>query len=133
MIVVLDACALIAYLRDEKGADIIEELLLDPNYECLVHAVNLCEVYYDFLRSSDEVAAKSAINDVNLIGIVTREDLDSQLWQEAGRYKVSEKVSLADCFAMALTNRVGAELVTSDHHEFEPIAANGVCSNRFFR
>lgn len=133
MIMVLDACAIIAFLRDEKGADIIEELLLDPSNECFVHAINLCEVYYDFLRASDEAAAISAINDVNLIGIVTREDLDSQLWQQAGTYKVSERISLADCFAIALTNRVGAELVTSDHHEFDPIAAKGVCDIRFFR
>jgi PIN domain nuclease of toxin-antitoxin system len=133
MIAVLDACAIIAFLRDEEGADIIEGLLLDPNNECFVHAINLCEVYYDFLRASDESAASSAINDVNLIGVVIREDLDSQLWQEAGRHKVTEGISLADCFAIALTNRVGAELVTSDHHEFDPIAARGVCSIRFFR
>lgn len=133
MIVVLDACAIIAFLRDEEGADIIEGLLLDPDNECLVHAINLCEVYYDFLRASDESSAKSAVSDMNLIGIITREDMDTQLWQEAGRYKVTERISLADCFAIALTNRVGAELVTSDHHEFDPIAANGVCAIRFFR
>jgi PIN domain nuclease of toxin-antitoxin system len=133
MIVVLDACAIIAFLRDEEGADIIEGVLLDSNNECFVHAINLCEVYYDFLRASDESAAKSAISDVDLIGIVIREDLDPQLWQEAGRYKATERISLADCFALALTNRVGAELVTSDHHEFDPIAARGVCGIRFFR
>lgn len=133
MIVVLDACAIIAFLRGEEGADIIEGLLLDPNNKSFVHAINLCEVYYDFLRVSDEAVAKSAINDVNLVGIVTREDLDSQLWQNSGRYKASEKISLADCFAMALTNRIGAALVTSDHHEFEPIAKKGLCNIRFFR
>lgn len=63
MIVVLDACAIIAFLRNEAGADIIEELLLEPNNDCFVHAINLCEVYYDFLRVSGELVAKSAIHD----------------------------------------------------------------------
>jgi hypothetical protein len=44
-----------------------------------------------------------------------------------------KSVSLADCFAMALANRVQAELVTSDHHEFDPIAQNGICSIQFIR
>ena len=54
MTFVFDACSLIAYLRDEEGADAVEALLLDRYNICLMHAVNLCEVYYDFLRVSDE-------------------------------------------------------------------------------
>lgn len=45
----------------------------------------------------------------------------------------ADKVSLADCFAMALTNRMQADLYTSDHHEFDPIAASGICSVKFIR
>jgi hypothetical protein len=45
--IVLDACALIAYLRGEPGSDVIEALLLDPDVPSLIHAINLCEVYYD--------------------------------------------------------------------------------------
>jgi len=63
-----------------------------------------------------------------------RDDMDSQFWQEAGKYKATiKKVSLADCFAMALSNRVKADLYTSDHHEFDPIAASGICSVKFIR
>lgn len=133
MILVFDACALISFLRGEAGADVIEGFMRDPNNACLVHAINLCEVYYDFLRAADMATANSAINDVNGIGIMTREDMDASLWQKAGRYKASGKISLADCFAMALTNKVGAELVTSDHREFDPIAERGICPIRFFR
>jgi hypothetical protein len=42
---VLDACALLAYLRGEEGAEKIETLLLDNNNRCSAHAVNLCEKY----------------------------------------------------------------------------------------
>ena len=43
MTYILDACAIIALLRDEPGARIVEQLLLEQN--CMSHAVNLCEVY----------------------------------------------------------------------------------------
>lgn len=47
MAIVLDACAIIAFLRDEEGADVVESALLGS--ECVIHAVNLCEVYKDCL------------------------------------------------------------------------------------
>jgi PIN domain nuclease of toxin-antitoxin system len=131
---VLDACAMIAYLRDEPGGDIVESYLLDKTNPCTAHAVNLCEVYYDFLRAKDENAAQGAITDLASMGVIIREDMDAPLWQEAGKYKATiKKISLADCFAMALANRLQAELVTSDHHEFDPIAQSGICSIKFIR
>jgi len=134
MTAVLDACAMIAYLRGESGADKVDALLLDKNNTCLAHAVNLCEVYYDFMRAADENSAHTAIADLKSVGLMAREDMDSAFWQEAGKYKATiKKVSLADCFAMALTNRMQADLYTSDHHEFDPIAASGVCSVKFIR
>mgnify|MGYP001616994244 CR=1 FL=1 len=45
MTFVLDACAIIALLRNEAGAEITDRLLLEQT--CMAHAVNLCEVYYD--------------------------------------------------------------------------------------
>lgn len=132
-VVVMDACALIAYLRNEAGADVIKALLLDPNTTCLVHALNLCEVYYDFLRAYDEATAQSAVADLQAVGLVVKEDMDLAFWQEAGKHKAGYKLSLADCFAIALANRAGTELVTSDHREFDPIAAADVCKVRFFR
>jgi PIN domain nuclease of toxin-antitoxin system len=51
MTVVFDASALIAYLRGERGAGVVESLLTGQGNELYVHALNLCEVYYDFLRA----------------------------------------------------------------------------------
>jgi hypothetical protein len=51
-----------------------------------------------------------------------------------GRLKaVHRKVSLADCCAMALTNRVGGTLLTTDHHELDALALLGVCPMKFIR
>ncbi|MEZ4662767.1 MAG: type II toxin-antitoxin system VapC family toxin [Caldilineaceae bacterium] len=133
MIIVLDACAMIAYLRSEEGAEIIEELLVDDEVVCYAHAINICEVYYNFLRVSDEETAFRAIQDLQNCGLQIREDMDSGLWQAAGVYKATQQLSLADCFALVLSLRLGAELVTSDHHEFGPIQESGLCSIRFFR
>jgi PIN domain nuclease of toxin-antitoxin system len=130
---VFDACALIAYLRDEAGADSVEELLVDTNNQCLVHAINLCELYYDFIRAASEIEAQTAVADCIALGLTPRRDMDPTLWQEAARLKARGRLSLADCFAIALTQRVGGELVTSDHREFDPIATAGICPVRFFR
>ena len=46
--IILDACAVIAFFRDEVGADIVEDYLCDRNACCIIHSLNLCEVYYDF-------------------------------------------------------------------------------------
>ena len=47
---VFDACALIAILGDEPGAEVVEDLLQETANRCLLHAVNACEVYYDLCR-----------------------------------------------------------------------------------
>ena len=44
MSTVIDASALIAFLRDEPGADVVENVLSAPD-KCYAHALNLCEVY----------------------------------------------------------------------------------------
>ncbi|MHB8647547.1 MAG: PIN domain-containing protein [Thermomicrobiales bacterium] len=131
--IVLDARAMIAFLRNERGGDIVETFLTDGMDTCVAHAINLCEVYYDFFRSADQATAKAAIADLEALGVIVREDMDREFWQAVGSYKATNKASLADCVAITLANRVGGELVTSDHHEFDVIAAHGICRIRFIR
>lgn len=50
VIFVLDSCAMIAYLRKEIGADVNQKVIVDAESVCYAHAINLCEVYYDFWR-----------------------------------------------------------------------------------
>jgi PIN domain nuclease of toxin-antitoxin system len=133
VIYVLDACAMIAFLKGEAGADVIENALLDANSQCLAHAVNLCEVYYDFYRAGGESAADDAIADMRTLGLAERDDVDELFWKEVGKLKGAGKISLADCFAITLTNRVGGTLLTSDHHEMDSIAAAGICKITFIR
>jgi predicted nucleic acid-binding protein len=131
---VFDACAMIAFLRDEPEADVVHEILIDPASTCIAHAINLCEVYYDFVRAADEKTARAAVRDLMAIGIRTRRDMNTEFWTGVGHLKGTiRKVSLADCFAIELARRVGGQIVTSDHHEFDPLVNQRVCDIRFIR
>lgn len=127
---VLDACALIAFLQDESRADVVEDALSDPNRAAAVHAFNLCEVYYHFWRQAEsaapgtgQTAAERAEAQIMLAGVRVRSDLDTAFWKEAARLKAAHRISLADCVCIALAARLNAEIFTSDHHEFDPLAA----------
>ncbi|MCA1626700.1 MAG: PIN domain-containing protein [Acidobacteria bacterium] len=133
MICVLDACAMIALLRAESGEDVVWACLSDPLNLCFAHAINLCEVYYDFHRDAGEPAADSAIADLKSLGIIERNDFDEDFWKDAGKLKAGGKISLADCFAIALTNRISGTLLSFDHHELDVVAAAGICPITFIR
>ena len=124
---------MIAFLRGEPGADVVENALLDATSDCMAHAINLCEVFYDFYRDSGESAAKGAIADLSTVGVTERDDFSQTFWMEVGRLKAQGKSSLADCFAITLTNRTGGTLLTSDHHEMDRIVAAGLCNIAFIR
>ena len=125
MTFVLDACAVLALLRKEPGCLKVRDLLADGGNECLIHAVNLCEVYYDCLRSYGEESAEQMLGGVLAAGLVLRDDMDVHFWKGAGKLKAAGRISLADTFAVMLAARDGATLVTSDHHEFDPLLKEG--------
>jgi uncharacterized protein with PIN domain len=131
---VFDACALIAILGDEPGAEVVEGLLQEPANRCLIHAINACEVYYDLCRRGNPQDADTLGALFAEYGLELFESMPSDLWTTAGKLKAEwRRISLADCFALALAIREGGTLVTSDHHELDPIANAGVCSIRFIR
>ncbi len=125
---------MLAYLRDEPGADAVERLLVDDAEPCVAHAVSLCEVYYKWLRATDEGEARGAIRDLKADGLVVREDLDEAFWLEVGKLKAAMRsVPLADCFVVALANRTGGDAVTADHPDFDSVKEQGICRVTFIR
>ena len=133
-LLVFDACALIALADREQGADYLASLIANDENTCFVHSLNFCEVYYNAYRIKSQDEAEALIDGFLKLGFVLRDDMDRDLWLGAGELKaIYKKVSLADCFAITLADRLDAELVTSDHHELDTLADQGVCKILFFR
>lgn len=134
MILVLDSCAIIALLGGEPGGELVDSTLADKDNTCMVHALNLCEVYYDLVRCADESRARDVMNQLVSAGIFIREDMDMSFWQNVGNIKAAHsRISLADCVCIALANRLGVEVWTCDHHEFDKAASMNLCKVRFIR
>jgi PIN domain nuclease of toxin-antitoxin system len=123
----------LAFLHNEPGAEVVEDLLLDPDTICYAHAVNLCEVFYKVHRAGGEANAQSAITRLVDAGVHSREEMGTAFWQEVGRLKAARNLPLADCCCIVLAQREKAEAVTADHPDFDPIAPLGLCAVRFIR
>jgi PIN domain nuclease of toxin-antitoxin system len=124
---VLDACALLALLRDEDGSDVVAGIIDEATIgvsEIFIHKVNLLEVYYDIYRSVSKNVADDVLDEVNSNPIRIISDINDSIFKEAGRLKASYRVSLADTFALATASMTGATLLTSDHHEMDKLEQN---------
>jgi predicted nucleic acid-binding protein len=53
--------------------------------------------------------------------------------QAAGFFKVNYRISLADSIALAMARQLGARLVSTDHHEFDPIEQAGAVQFKWMR
>ena len=134
MLFVADASAAMAYLRRENGGALFRNLLVDTSNEILMHSVNLCEVYYDVLRGSGAATATNVIQGLYQDDIVACETCDEAFWMDAGSLKVAPgRLSIADCFGIALARRENCELLTADHHEMDKLAGTGIVQLRFIR
>jgi len=128
-IYVLDACALIAFFNDEPGAEKMEALLeraARHEVTIVMSVVNLYEVYYDSLRSGGQSTASALLSDVDELSIEIVRQCSDELLEQAALFKVNEKVSLADSFALGLAKLRSGKLVSTDHHEFDPIDQKGL-------
>jgi len=124
---ILDACALIAFLNDEEGADIIEDLLdksATGDVSVYMSIVNLLEVYYTELQVKGSVIAQIVLDTVNHYSIKIVNTISEQIFKEAARLKTTYKMSLGDCIGIATTVELAGQFVTSDHHELDPVATN---------
>jgi PIN domain nuclease of toxin-antitoxin system len=113
---VLDASALLAYLRDEPGAELVTEAVADG---VVISTVNLAEV---FSRSADrgadpaKIAAKLAQNGL-LNGAIAVEPFTTADAIDAARLRPLTRdagLSLGDRACLALARRLGTPALTAD-------------------
>ena len=117
---VLDSFALIAYFRDEPGAETMEDLLVfagKKDSPLLMTDVNYAEVKYSIVKKDGAAAWSEAAKVLQGLPIDFHPTTRS-LADAAADFKARFKLSLTDAFAAALAKETRAELVTGDP-EFE--------------
>ncbi len=113
---VLDSFALIAYFRDEPGAETMENLLVTAGKkDSPLHMtdVNYAEVKYSIVKKDGAEAWAEAGKILQGLPIDFHSTTRA-LADIAADFKARFKISLADAFAAALAKEKKAELVTGD-------------------
>ncbi len=130
---VLDACALIAFFRQEKGDEKLLKLFKDKQAKIYLHAVNLGEVYYDTLRLTGKKQAQELFADVAKLPIEVVWILDTSFLELTGKYKTSFSMSYADAFVLALAEREKGVVISTDHNEFDAVEKSEMLSFYWLR
>ena len=118
----LDSFAILAYLAEEEGAGVVEDLLNkaeNGKVSLYLNYVNLGEVYYITFREKDVNEANESIVLVKRMPIEFV-PVDEMIALIAGRVKATYSMSYADAFVVATAIVKEAEIVTGDP-EFESI------------
>lgn len=113
---VLDSFALIAYFRDEPGAETMEDLLVQAGKKdtpLFMTDVNYAEVKYSIVKKDGAAAWAEAAKVLQGLPIDFH-PTSRTLADSAADFKAHFKMSLADAFAAALAKERKAELVTGD-------------------
>lgn len=121
-VVVLDASALLALLKRETGADIVEASL----DQAVIGAVNLGEAaqiqyLYGWNRQDFETAID--LTEISVVPVSQQVALDAADFRELAR---KNGISQADCLCMALAKSKGAVAITADRDWLKIADAIGV-------
>jgi predicted nucleic acid-binding protein len=130
---VFDASPLVAVLLGEPGGLVSGRMLADSSAEHAICALNAAEVLDRVSRESEERAGEVAsAMQLWFDAGVHVVPLDWELAQRTAElrslhyHRTRAPVSLADCSAIALSQRMTAELVTSDATQARIARAEGV-------
>ena len=110
MTVVLDASALLAYLKGEPGGDRVDGVLA----ESVMSSVNWAEVVQKSIAAS--VNVDGMLDDLQALGLVVEPfmpedgELAGRLWEQTRQYGLS----LGDRACLSLGLRLGVSVLTSD-------------------
>jgi predicted nucleic acid-binding protein len=121
---ILDACALIALLAGEPGAENVKEIIqdaVDGNVTIKINQINLLEVYYKICNVYNQNEANRTIEKIREFPIEIIVGLKESVFNEAGRIKSKHKIPLGDSIAVAESIICKGILVTSDHNDLEKI------------
>jgi len=113
---VLDSFAVLSFLRNEAGADIVKDYFaksLQDKKRLFICSVNWAEIGYMVIRRRGLPAWKLAQGHLKDLPI-TIVETDPALTEQAAEFKAANKMSLADAYAAALAKTKKAVLLTGD-------------------
>jgi predicted nucleic acid-binding protein len=113
---VLDSYAMIAYFEGEPGADRVAQILrqlIQGKARGYMSVVNWGEVYYNTMREGGAGEAEKVIFQLDQFPIQVVE-VNREFAYEAAKLKGKYRIAYADCFAVALSAKLNASLVTGD-------------------
>jgi len=87
-----------------------------------------------FHRKTGETDADRVLEELGVAGVIRRDDLSPLFCRAAAALKSEfRRISLADCFALALARELDARFLTADHHELDAVAMMGRFDIAFIR
>jgi ribonuclease VapC len=107
--IVLDASAILAFLQDEKGADVVEEHLAD---DARCGAANWAEVAQKIRGAGRDWPLSRAL--LVSYGVSVENVTESDGEWAAARWRRGEGLSLADRLCLSLAHRLQAQALTAD-------------------
>lgn len=131
MSVCLDAFALLTWLHDETGADLVEEFLqraaTEVDFRCYLSLINMGEVYYRIYRIQGRDKADAFWSDALRNLPISPVDVTRRRIREASRLKARYPIAFADAFAVQLALEMQSPLVTGDP-EIRMLEEEGILS-----
>jgi len=128
---VLDAYAVIAFLRDEPAADQVRALLAAG--DAALTAVGLGEVLDHLVRLAGGEEESVAL-DIAELGLLDAIAIDAPIGAAAGRlrarhyHRIRRAVSMADCLAAETARALAQPLATADPHLLDVCHAEDIAA-----
>ena len=132
----LDACAVIAFLNREAGAETIADLIQkaeDKEIVLYITGIQALEVYYDRIRVKGQNYADTLLQALYTSSIKIIDHVSLNNIRIAGHFKTRYSLSLADAIVCAAACSLSAVLVTGDRHELGPVEKNEGIAFFWFR
>jgi predicted nucleic acid-binding protein len=128
MTYVLDACALIALLKKEEGADKIRDILKETKAgtsAVYMSIVNLIEVHYGFTKALGQKPALKILEKIHNLPIQIIDTVNNDVFEETVRIRstynrTNGSISLADAIGLATAINLKGVFVSSDGEFLEP-------------